>query len=343
MKITNVRAVQPPTPGSPEDWRTWLGQILVRVDTDAGVVGYGVGGGGAAGVHVVQTVLREVLIGEDPTDVEALWERMYRHTLPYGQKGLAMMAISGVDLALWDLRGKRVEKPLVEVLGGQAGVVMPAYRTGWRPEEVARGRDEGYHALKLHMGKMTPDEAVEQLFEVREILDDDVELMADAFMLWDLDTALDVVQRIEDCNLVWLEEPLPCDDLEGYAALRDVSRVPIAGGEHEYTAKAFEHLMRDGLHRVFQPDVCWCGGLTELVKIYEMQKKYGGRVCPHRGSEVWALHAIAALDPEPLAESGRPWIDWVEGQPEIVDGKIQLGNAPGFGVTFDDSLWDTET
>lgn len=339
MKIVDIRAVQPPTPGSPEDWRTWLGQILVRVDTDEGLTGFGVGGGGLAGILVVDTVLKDLLVGVDPTDVESLWAQMYRHTLAYGQKGLALMAISGVDLALWDLRGKRADKPLVEVLGGQANVTLPAYRTGWSPEEVVQGRDEGFEALKLHMGKMHPDEAVDQLLAVRDALGDETDLMADAFMLWDLDTVLDVVKRIAHCNLIWLEEPLPCDELDGYAILRDQSPVPIAGGEHEYTAKAFGHLMRERLHKVFQPDVCWCGGLTELVKIYEMQKEYGGRVVPHRGSEIWGLHAIAALDPEPLAESGRPWIKWVEGQPDIINGKITLGDAPGFGVTFDDALW----
>ena len=340
MKIVDVRAVQPDTPGSPPDWRTQLGQILVRVDTDEGVTGFGVGGGGRAGIWVVETVLRDFLIGKDPTDVEGLWAQMYRRTLAYGQKGLVVMAISGVDLALWDLRGKCAGKAIVEVLGGRAGTVVPAYKTGWSHAEVAEGKLEGYRALKLHMGRMSVDEAIEQLSEARDTLGTEMELMADAFMLWDLETALNVVKRIEPYHLVWLEEPLPCDDLDGYARLRDASSVPIAGGEHEYTARAFEPLMQQRLHAIFQPDVCWCGGLTELVKIYAMAKSCGVRVCPHRGSEVWALHAIAALDDEPLAESGRPWITFVQGQPEIVKGEIAVPDGPGFGVRFDEALWE---
>src|SRR5438105_4907294 len=105
MRITDLRAVQPPTPGSPPDWRTQLGQIVIEVHTDEGLIGAGVGGGGAAGIHVVQTVLRDLLVGRDPTPVEALHAEMCRHTLFYGQKGLVVMALSGVDLALWDLRG----------------------------------------------------------------------------------------------------------------------------------------------------------------------------------------------------------------------------------------------
>ena len=112
MKIKSIRAVQPDSDTSPKDWRTWLGQILVIVETEDGLSGYGVGGGGAAGIHVVETVIRHALVGEDATDVEGLWEAVYSLTLPYGQKGLAIMAISGVDLALWDLRAKRENKPL---------------------------------------------------------------------------------------------------------------------------------------------------------------------------------------------------------------------------------------
>ncbi|MDA0709383.1 MAG: mandelate racemase/muconate lactonizing enzyme family protein [bacterium] len=339
MKIIGIRAVQPETPGSPPDWRTQLGQILIRVDTDDGLSGYGIGGGGCAGIHVVETVLREFLMGKDASDVVGLWDRMFLHTLPYGQKGLVIMAISGVDLALWDLRGKRENKSIEVLLGGAGGTTVPMYKTGWSPEEVAEGKLEGYRALKLHMGRMPVSQAVDQVARVRKALGDGMELMADAFMGWDLDTAIHLSRQLADYNLVWLEEPIRCDDLSGYARLRDESPVPIAGGEHEYTSAAFEYLMRERLHTIFQPDVCWCGGLTELIRIYALGKKYGLRVCPHRGSEVWSLHAIAALDPDPMAESGRPWMRFVHGQPEPVNGTITLADTPGFGVSFDEDLW----
>lgn len=237
-RITAVYAVHPPGPGGPNDWRTTLGQILVAVETDAGVRGIGVGGGGPVGVYLVHTILRPLLGGQplhSIADIERLWERMYRDTLAYGRKGLAIMAISGVDLAPHDL--------------------------------------------------------------------------------------------------TWIEEPLPPDDHEGYAALSKVSPVPIAGGEHEYTVHGFADLAKVKAHPIWQPDVCWTGGLTQLRAIYALAEREGTRVIPHRGAEVWSLHAIAALDPDPLAESGRPWMTWIEGQPLIVDGHITLLERPGFGVT----------
>ena len=249
------------------------------------------------------------------------------------------MAISGVDLALWDLRGKRAGKPLAEVLGGQIGGPMPCYKTGWSLEEITAVQAAGFGAVKLQVGKLSAADAINQIRQVREAIGPDVRIMTDAFMGWDIDTALQAADGFARYDVGWLEEPLPIDDLAGYERLSRESPIPIAGGEHEYTAAAFEMWMQRGLHTVVQPDVCWCGGLTELVKIYRMAAQYGINVCPHRGSEIWSLHAIAALSPDPLAESGRPWINWVSGQPEIRDGYIQLGSGPGFGVTFDEQLW----
>ena len=344
MRITEVRAAQPHASTAPDDWRGWLGQILVAVEADDGHVGYGVGGGGAAGIHVIQTALRHVLLGSDATHVEDLWQRMYRATLAYGRKGLALMAISGVDLALWDLRAKREGKPLVEVLGGRASESIPAYRTT-SLAGVAEAVEEGYDTIKLAgLGRMDPAteaaEIVGLVAEARDLVGADVALMADVGMGWDdPQAALAVCERLAECDLGWLEEPLPADDLSGYTWLCERSPVPIAGGEHEYTAKAFGELMERRAHAVYQPDVCWCGGLTELVKIYELARRYQVRVCPHRGSEVWSLHAIAALDPQPLAESGRPWMEWVKG-PSIRDGRVEVGPGPGFGVDFGPDLFE---
>lgn len=339
MKITNVRALQPIAANSPPDWRTTIGQILVIVETDAGITGYGVGGGGKAGIHVIETVLRDLLVGRDAEPVEALWEEMYFATLAFGRKGLTIMAISGADLALWDVRGKAAGKPIAELLGGQTGADIPVYITVW--DDVTPEQAATYDAFKLHVERRTdgstPDAVFAAVQQARDMIGPDKELMIDAWMEWDIPTTLTVAENCAPMNLSWIEEPIPADDFAGYAKLAAESPIPIAGGEHEFTATGFRELIDRKLHAVLQPDVCWCGGMTELVKIYAMANDAGLRVVPHRGSELWGLHAVASLDPRPLAESGRQWMTWVGGQPPVIDGRIRLGNAPGFGVVIDEA------
>jgi L-rhamnonate dehydratase len=338
LRITEVRACQPRC-ASPPDWRTSLGQILVAVDTDVGLTGYGVGGGGAAGIHIVRTVIRDLLHDRSPEPIETLWQAMYRATLPFGRKGVAIMALSGVDLALWDLRGKAERKAVADLLGGVWHPRIPTYGTAWDsiPDEIL----SQHTAFKLHLGTLPPANLVEATARARERIGPIAPLMVDAWMLWDVPLTLDFARQAASCRLDWIEEPLSPDDLDGYAELVRSSPTPIAGGEHEFTAAAFAELITRRLHQVVQPDVCWCGGMTELVKIYRLAAQHGVRVCPHRGAELWSLPALAALDPQPLAESGRPWMTWVGGQPPIRDGWIELPEGPGFGVRMDEAKLDT--
>ena len=350
MKITDVRACQPITLDSPNDWRTSVGQILVAVDTDSGITGYGVGGGGFSGIHVVRTVLRDVLLGKDPTRIESLWQTMFDSTLAFGQKGLVLMAISGVDLALWDLRGRAENSTVCDLLGGARQTRLPTYITVWDNDAMDAVAATPHQGFKLHLGAHLPaedgstdafaDRIADQLARARSAIGRDRELMADAWMKWTLEETQAVIDRVAHLNLSWLEEPLPVHDEAGYAELVKHSPVPIAGGEHEYTSAGFRHLVEHRLHTVLQPDVCWCGGLTELIRVYEIAAEAGLRVCPHRGAELWSLPAIAALDhgpAEPLAESGRPWMTWVSGQPSIADGFVNVPDRPGFGVEIDEA------
>jgi L-alanine-DL-glutamate epimerase-like enolase superfamily enzyme len=278
MQITRIRACQPPTPGSPPDWRTQLGQIVVEITTSDGQTGIGVGGGGLAGIHVIETVLRDLL----------------------------------------------------------------TYRTVFDEIETEAALDAGHSAVKLHVERFgdRPDPAAiaELVARAREKLGPGRPLMIDAFGRWDVESTLQVALAIKPHHVDWLEEPLSCDDLAGYQQLKE-SAVPIAGGEHEYLLPGFEILAHDQLHSVLQPDINWCGGLTTLVQVYNLARQTGLRVCPHRGSEVYALHAIAALDPAPLAESPRDWFHVLDGAPTIQNGTITLNDAPGFGIQVASSLW----
>jgi L-rhamnonate dehydratase len=335
LKITSVRAVVPRGTNEPRDWRTAMAQIAVLVETDAGLTGLGVGGGGPAGVHIIDTVLSPVLVGEDPAEIERLWERMYRATLPFGRKGLPIMALSAVDLALWDLAGKAADKPVYELLGGLRNPIIPAYAS--IGSVVTDEAERGFQHVKLHMPRPSPGHAenVAVVRRAREMLGPEIKLYTDSFLAWTLDETLRLAEAFVEFGVEWIEEPLSPDDLDGHAELSRRSPIPIAGGEHEYNEIGFRELLRRQALRVWQPDACWCGGLTQLRKIIALGQANGIWVVPHRGAEVWGLHAIAALCDNPLAESGRPWVTWLHGEPKIESGSIRPGDAPGFGVELD--------
>ena len=348
MRIVSIHAIRPEEPDCPRDWRNSLGQILVAVKTDDGLVGYGVGGGGEASVHVIHTVLRDILIGQDPANVESLYDRMYLETMPYGRKGLAIMAISGVDLALWDLRGKAHGKSVAAVIrettkgtsqsAATDGVDhwVPMYRTG--PKDPAKAVREGYRAVKIGLPAMKTADIIAKVRTVREQIGPDTALMIDGPGKMKAEDALRLSEALEPYSLSWMEMPLRSDDLKGYCWLTARSPIPIAAGEHEYTSKTFAEWIEMRAVHILQPDIAWCGGMTEVVRIYQMAQKSGFPVRPHRGAEVWGLHAIAALDDVPLAESGRGWLHWVKGQPQPQNGRIRIAKSPGFGVEYDEQL-----
>lgn len=336
--ITDVWAVIPRGTNEPRDWRTSMAQILVVVECSDGRRGFGVGGGGTAGIHVIDAVLREVVVGQDPRDVVAIWERMYRATHHFGRKGLAVMALSGVDLAIWDLLGKQASQPVYRLLGGLRHERVPAYAS-LGPTVGSAVRD-GFRHVKLHLPAVNGDpQAIVDLVRAgREQVGPEIPLYVDAGARWDRASSLEVARAIEPYDVGWLEEPLLADDLEGHRLLGEQTSIPIAGGEHEYTRWGYEALLASGALRVWQPDACWVGGMTTMREVFALGQANGIWVVPHRGSEVWGLHAILALADRPLAEGGRPWVTWVHGAPPIVDGMIAAPTAPGFGVTFDDAL-----
>ena len=337
-RITDSWAVIPRGTNEPQDWRTSMAQILVVVESNTGQRGYGIGGGGIAGVHVIDSVLRNVVSGQDPRDVEAIWQRMYAATHHFGRKGLAIMALSGVDLAIWDLLGKIENRPVYDLLGGLRHERVPAYAS--LGPVAGDAIAQGFRHVKLHLPavKNDPQEIVDLVRAGREAVGPDIPLYLDAGAKWDSNIASQIVKQIEQYEIDWLEEPLFADDLAGHRRLGELSSIPIAGGEHEYTMWGYRDLLASRALRVWQPDACWVGGMTVMRDIFALGQANGIWVVPHRGSEVWGLHATLALADRPLAEGGRPWITWVQGAPAIVDGTIGPPTGPGFGVTFDDAL-----
>lgn len=350
MRITDVRAVYPKYRRLAPSWRTHFWQIVVRVDTDAGVTGYGYGGGGVAGVAVVNGHLRDLLVGRSVERVEDIWDAydaLYLASLPYGRKGLGVMALSGVDLALYDLLGKAKGVPVCALLSDAPKERVRAYATG---EDAERYRDMGYTANKFGHRWTGRDEdyeaAVESAGRARQVFGRDGLIMVDVYMSWDAEVTLEMAERLAEFDLYWFEDVLTPDDLAGQAALVDaVKPVLIAGGEHEFTHYGFGQIAEAGALDLWQPDITWCGGITEGVRIVEIANRMGVPVAPHRGGEVWGLHLIAGTDCADLAEyhadhigdeDGRDvvWLD----EPAPVDGFISPGDAPGFGVRLNEEI-----
>ncbi|MFQ6028357.1 MAG: enolase C-terminal domain-like protein [Dehalococcoidia bacterium] len=329
-------------------WRTHFWQIVVRVESDAGVAGLGYGGGGVASVEIVNRHFRELLLGRDVNNIahiSAIWDDLYDASMPYGRKGLAIMALSGVDLALYDLLGKAERKPVYEVLGGAKKSRVFSYATGQDAELYHR---LGYQAHKFsHRWTGAAgdyDIAVDTAARAREIFGPDALLMIDTYMSWNRATTVEMAKRLSEFNLYWYEDVLNPDDLQGQAELRPlVEPTLIAGGEHEFTQHGFSEIARTQALGLWQPDITWCGGLTAGRRIVELGRESGIPVSPHRGGEIWGLHLIVASDCADLAEYHSDHIRdqrdvlWLD-EPHPVEGYIAPTDRPGFGVTLNETM-----
>lgn len=343
MRITDVRATYPEYEPRRSGWRGPMWQIVVEIDTDDGLTGLGVGGAGGAATYIINEHFRGLLLGRDPEDIETLWDELYDASLAYGRKGVAVMALSGVDLALWDLLGKARGEPVYRLLGAKAAHPVPAYATG---NKVERYQRLGYRAFKLTRprgprdGPAGMEVNVAQVRAARELIGPEADLMLDAWMSWDVDYTLRMAELLAPYKLKWIEEPLSADDYAGYARLTaEIGTTSIAAGEHEYTHHGYQEFIERGCAHILQPDLTWCGGLTAALRILELAEPAGLPVIPHRGGEVWALHLVSARQ-LPLAELVIGDGEFPAGDPELAgaptqqEGLIRPSDQPGFGVTI---------
>jgi len=348
MKVTDVKAIYPKYNHVPPSWRTHLWQIIVRVESDSGVVGYGFGGGGRAAVEVVNGHLRELLLGvslNNVADIEMIWSRLYSESIPYGRKGIGVMALSGVDLALWDLLGNAECKPVYDLIGPRNKEKVTAYATGPDSEWY---QELGFTAHKFNIhwtgDPADYDVAVERTARTRAIFGPDARIMIDTYMSWDTDVTLEMARLLNDFKIYWFEDVLTPDQLDGQAGLRlAVKPTLLAGGEHEFTQYGFREVARTGTLDLWQPDITWCGGITAGLSILELAGTEGIPVVLHRGHEVWGLHLIVSSDCMDLAEvnqgvRGVPKDELWLGHPRAVDGFVEPSDAPGFGVTPNETM-----
>lgn len=284
------------------------GAIMVVIKTDQGHVGFGMGAGGAAAVQVIERHLKNLLLGVNPLNIEMLWDQMYASSNAYGRRGLVVMALSGIDNALWDLYGKHAGQPVWRLLGGTTKEKAPAYFTSATPE---KGLGFGFEHFKmpvrdgLFQGREGMQRTVDMLTEARQAIGPDRGLMIDCSSRWD-DVAYtkEMARRLEDVRLYFIEEPLSPDNVLGYQQLvREVEGTLIASGEHEYTHHGFRMLFHHNAVEVVQPDVTWCGGVTALRRIAAMAHAEGLPFIPHRGGSLFGLPLVLSQPNASLAES----------------------------------------
>ncbi|QNP60250.1 L-rhamnonate dehydratase [Paenacidovorax monticola] len=325
-----------------------LGTLVVEVEASDGTVGFAVTTGGELGCWIIEKHLARFVEGALVTDIERIWDQMYQSTLYYGRKGIVLNTISGVDLALWDLLAKVRGEPVHALLGGPVRDELQFYATGARPDLA---REMGFIGgkLPLHHGPAEGEEGMrrnlELLATMRERVGDDFWLMYDCWMSLDVDYATRLAARAAEYGLKWIEEALPPDDYWGYAELR--RKVPrgmlVTTGEHEATRWGFRMLLEMGCCDIIQPDVGWCGGLTELLKISSLADAHGKMVVPH-GSSVYSYHFVVTRHNSPFAEflMMAPGADEVVpmfhpqllDEPVPVNGRMKASvlDSPGFGV-----------
>jgi L-alanine-DL-glutamate epimerase-like enolase superfamily enzyme len=341
--VSEIRAWQPTTPGSPEDWRTSLGQIIVEVEFASGVIGLGVGGGGSASIHVIHSVMRAELLDKEFLTPLDLHDHMCKFTSFYGLSGIVPMAISGIDLAIWDAFAKSQHSTVLKILDPncEANASCPMYQTVFDDAAALLATEQGMAAVKLHLERYGSDPDVREIEQLvhktRDAIGPDCELMLDAFGKWSVSTTREIAERVYKYDIAWIEEPLLPQEIASYTELCKNSPVPIAGGEHEYLINGFIRLVDAHAHHVYQPDVNWCGGLSTLIAIYELANCNDVRVCPHRGSEPFALPAIMALDSRPLAESGRDWFTAINPPTTVDQGRASCNAGLGFGIELSTS------
>ncbi|MER3436855.1 MAG: L-rhamnonate dehydratase [Chloroflexota bacterium] len=347
--IANPMSVYPAYKASRTSWGIdALGGLIVEIETRSGATGLGISQGGVPGCHIVERHLSRFLLGSDARDVERLWDQMWRSTLPYGRKGLAICAISAVDLALWDLCGKLRDEPVYLLLGGATKDRIPCYVTGPKP---ARYKELGFFGGKLplphgpadgHEGLM---KNVALVAQAREEVGPDFDLMLDCYMALDVPYTIALAEAVLPYRVRWIEEPLLPDDYDGHARIKAACPWQhFTTGEHEYTRYGFRELISRRCVDILQPDLTWVGGITEARKIAAMAAAYDVPVVPH-GSGVFSSHFQMAFTNTPFQETLAMSPDGMEitsvfgnvfrGDPLPERGFVRPPDRPGWGIELD--------
>ena len=321
--------------------------IVVEVEASDGSIGVSTGQGGSPACYMIEQHFRRFIVGHDPRDINKAWDQMYRASMYYGGKGLPMWAISVVDIALWDLLGKIRQEPVYKMIGGAVRDEIELYCTGIRPDVA---KDAGFIGGKMPLPFAPVDRHeglkanVEHFQKMRNKVGPDFWLMADCWMSLNVPYAVELAIAMKEVDLYWIEEALHPGDMDGHKLLKD--RAPWmrwTTGEHEYTRYGFRKLIETRSIDILQPDLTWCGGLTELLRISSMAAAYDIPVVPH-GSGAYSYHFV-------ISQPHCPFCEYLNTSPDClsfpsvfgslfeneilpVNGKIKLNDEPGFGMNL---------
>ena len=333
--------------------------LTCEIETSDGTIGLG---DAALAPGLTKKAIDEwfapLILGEDPFDVSYLWEKMYRRSHAWGRKGIGMVAISAIDIALWDLMGKLVGKPVFKLLGGRTKDKIPVYYSKLyagpidvMQAEAELAKQSGYQGYKTRFGYGPTDgkagmrENIKRVEAMREVLGYDVDLMLECYMGWNLDYTKRMLPLLARFEPRWLEEPVIADDIQGYVELNQMNIIPISGGEHEFSVMGCADLLRRGAVSVLQYDTNRVGGITAAQKINAIAESYQIPVIPHAG-QMHNYHLTMANANCPIAEYfpvfdvevGNELFYYIfEGDPEPIDGYLHLDeHTTGLGIQLSD-------
>jgi D-galactarolactone cycloisomerase len=369
MKIVDVIAHVLSTPldepfAFSQGWCKKRGSMIVEIITDEGVVGWGESlchgmQPPEISASFVEFCFKSLLIGRDPFDVEVLWEEMYNLTRPFGQSGAAVNAISGVDIALWDVIGRSLNKPIHKLIGGAFRTEVVPYATGfYRVEgkeypkeaiaEAKRHLSNGFKAFKLKIG-FGVEVDLDYIHSIRQAVGEDVRIMADANCAYNVSTARRLLLESQSDHIHFFEELLAPEDIEGYKQLKNLTSTYITSGENVFGKIGYRHWISQGALDILQPDLCSSGGFTECKKIAALAQAYNTMLIPH----VWgsgiglaaSLQFIASLPPAPLSlNPEEPMLEYDQSSHPFrsalifdqikltEDGTVRIPDQPGIGV-----------
>ncbi|NGM86263.1 mandelate racemase/muconate lactonizing enzyme family protein [Parapusillimonas sp. SGNA-6] len=344
------------------------GALIVEIITDEGIIGWGdCYGPAAVNKTIVDTLLKPSLIGRDPFDVEVIWEALYNKVKDYGLTGMTICSISGIDIALWDIIGKAVNKPIHKLIGGCFRPTLQAYATGLyfknmdrlneEAVEEARGYvAEGFTAIKMKIGLGSVTRDIDRVAAVRDAIGSDIKLMVDANHSFNVPQAINMGRELEKLGVYWFEEPISPEDLDGYVEVSRRLDMAVAGGENEFAKYSFRAILEKRAMDIVQPSVCATGGITEAKKIATLAQASSIQCVPHCWGTAIGLaatmHFLASLpDSPPCLVPVPPMLEYEQTFNPFRDelsrtnlthegGIVTVPTGPGLGIDVDRTVLD---